>query len=390
MAIALLCVAAAIPVARFGIALAIYRGRPDLAASYAPFMSRALSGEAERVFGDGQDPERRKHAAELGLQALRRDSTNVSALATLGFVTDVAGDRTRARNLFINSERLSRRDLRTQLWLIEAEVARNDIPSVLRHYDTAMRTSPAARQTLFPILAGAITEPGIRTELVRRLAARPNWGESFLVHAAISGPDLGSAARLLQSSAAAKIDVPQQAWAALISRLVDATQYDQAWSTYQIVRRGASSLDFRFPDFRQQLDFTTPFDWVLNENSEVTAELNAGADGGLGISASATTGGDFVQQLQLLPPGRYALSGSVRYESGMPAVLPYWRISCLNGTELGRIALRPTASGRYSGEFSVPAACRAQVITLTLDPSSEGEAMSGIVHDVHVARLPKQ
>src|SRR3546814_9359723 len=94
------------------------------------------------------------------------------------------GDRAGGERLLAYSQTLSRRDLRTQLMAIELAVARDDIPSALRHYDIALRTKKNAPDLLFPVLTSALTNPTIRTELVKTLGGRPTWSHDFISHAA--------------------------------------------------------------------------------------------------------------------------------------------------------------------------------------------------------------
>src|SRR3546814_9998889 len=72
---------------------------------------------------------------------------------------------------------------------IELAVARDDIPSALRHYDIALRTKKNAPDLLFPVLTSALTNPTIRTELVKTLGGRPKWSNDFISHAARSDAD---------------------------------------------------------------------------------------------------------------------------------------------------------------------------------------------------------
>src|SRR3546814_17422634 len=82
------------------------------------------------------------------------------------------GDRAGGERLLAYSQTLSRRDLRTQLMAIELAVARDDIPSALRHYDIALRTKKNAPDLLFPVLTSALTNPTIRTEQTGRASCR--------------------------------------------------------------------------------------------------------------------------------------------------------------------------------------------------------------------------
>jgi len=136
---------------------ALRQVRPDLAHRIMPFDARANAGLAEQAsVRMAQDRAARATAAGLAREALSRDVTVVAAWRTLGLELETEGRRGDAERLIRFAERLSRRDLPTQLWLIEANVARNDIEGALAHYNIALRTSQAAADVLFPILVQAI------------------------------------------------------------------------------------------------------------------------------------------------------------------------------------------------------------------------------------------
>ena len=137
---------------------------------------------AQKLFAEQPTPDRSAPFVRLAQAALRQDPTAVSAVATLGLQTGLRGDVVHTRRLFDYAQRLSRRDIRTQLWAIEDAVARDDIPAALHHYDIALRTIPMASDLLFPILAGALDQSAIRTNIVLTLRQQPTpqWGPKFI------------------------------------------------------------------------------------------------------------------------------------------------------------------------------------------------------------------
>ena len=67
----------------------------------------------------------------------------VEAWRTLAIISTRPGQ---GEALFHFASSLSRRDVPTQLWLIEDAVRKNDIPGALSHYDAALRSSLASQQ----------------------------------------------------------------------------------------------------------------------------------------------------------------------------------------------------------------------------------------------------
>jgi hypothetical protein len=90
---------------------------------------------------------------------------------------------------------------------------------------------------------------------------------------------------------------------------------------------------------------------ILNE-AGVSVDINGG---GAQFAAPPVVGGPILQQVQLLPPGRYRLDGEVsdmEQSDGAPA---YWQLVCTSGRELGRVDL-PDAGGRavgFGGDLTV-------------------------------------
>lgn len=86
-----------------------------------------------------------------------------------------------------------------------------------------------------------------------------------------------------------------------------------------------------------------------------------------------------LQQSQLLPPGRYRLTGHSTAIEQVDTALPYWALSCQGGRELGRVEVpnSSVAGGVFSGTFNVPAGCPVQTLVLVARPSDAVSGLSG-------------
>lgn len=369
---ALLLAALAVFVARQGFAAAMRKAQPELALALAPFDSRSLSLVAERVLARRQDEAARARASRLARKALARDPTNVTAVTMIGFVAALEAKPDQARRLFDQAQRLSRRDLRTQIWFIEDAVGRGDVTSALRQYDTALRTSRVGREMLFPVLSTAIGEPQVRAAAAAVLRGRPPWADAFLYHAATLGPDPAALSDLVDR---ARHPLSPETHAELIRRLVVAERFDLAWGRYAAKRPGASRAAVRAGDFRQGQAVVTQFDWNAAAESGLSATLPDERASGLDVQATPGAGGLAVSQLQLLDPGRYRFIGRMRGLAGTVGEKPYWALSCVTGSkaQLGRVAL--TASDEraadFGGAFVVPAGCPAQSLQLIVPATDD-------------------
>lgn len=358
------------------IAYTMRAGATERAHALAPDDGRISALLSEQLAGPEATPAERVRADALARIALRQDPTAVSAVATLGINAAIRGDTPAARRFFAQADVLSRRDLRTRLWSIEDAVSRNDISSALRNYDIALRTSRIAPDLLFPVLAGAITTPEIRTGLVRILATRPLWGSQWLTYSSGNGPDATATAALFADLEHAKVPITYDARSALLRRLVGQGAINAAWRYYASFTPGVDRRRSRDPQFRAHHAIPAPFDWTVIEDNGVSASIQRGQDGGIfDFSVASGIGGAILQQMQLLPAGRYAIKGAVTGIDPNEPARPYWRLACTNGREVGRIDL--PAEGRFAGTFDVPAGCDTQYLTLVARPSTQVSGIAG-------------
>lgn len=136
--------------------------------------------------------------AERARLSLLHNPLSVTSLSILALQADASGaGLEHARPLMSAAERLSRRDLLMQLWLIEDRVRQEDVAGALRHYDRALSIYPEAEPLLFPILAGALDTPDIRKGLLGYVKARRPWVRSFLDFATGHAPPTALAELLI-------------------------------------------------------------------------------------------------------------------------------------------------------------------------------------------------
>ena len=372
------------------LAAAIRKGDPARAHALASGDAVAAASLAIRLSGPDATRATRLAADDLARAALRGDPTVVSGVATLGINTQIRGDVVGARRIFAYAQRLSRRELLTELWSIEDAVGRGDVREALRHYDIALRTSRQAPGVLFPVLASALGEAPIRTELTRTLASKPEWSQLFIPFVAGNGSDPGAVARLFTDLRRARVAVPEDASAVLISRLADAGQPELAWRYYAVIRPGALREGSRDPRFAASPAIPTIFDWVANTDGSVTASLQPARDGGtISFSVPTGVGGLLMRQVQMLPPADYRLVGHSAGVEGAPDTRPYWELACGGGAPLGRLVLPASAQagGQFSGTFRVPSGCAMQHLSLVARATDAPAGLSGQIDRVALTRI---
>lgn len=366
---------------------------PERAHALAPYDGRLTAHYAAKMSGPRVSPAQRAQADRLAREALSQDPTAVAAAVTLGLNAQLRGDAEAARRHFNYSNKLSRRDLTTRLWMVEDAVARDDVAGAVRNYDIALRTSRSAPVLLYPILASAISDPAIRAEVARTLTAQPPWGRWFIDFAGSEGPVPLASARLFQDLRRSGVPVPDSAQAALIGKLVEGKNYAAAWQYYASVRPRADRRVSRDARFTARLETPSSFDWrPLGNDSGLSAEMQQSQNGGtFYFRAPASVGGPLLEQLQLLPPGNYLLEGRSLDIEQADAARPYWILTCVDGRELGRVDVPNSteSGGRFRGYYTVPAGCPAQYLRFTARPSRAVDGLSGQIDQVLLRRADR-
>ena len=362
---------------------------PERAHALAPWDGRITALLSEKLSGPDATAADRRQADTLARLALRQDPTAVPAVATLGINAQVRGDTAAARRIFAYSEKLSRRDLRTRLWAIEDAVARNDVPGALRNYDIALRTSRIAPDLLFHIMAKAISDAEIRQALVATLAKQPAWTSQFTGYVAGHGPDPRNTASLFQALARHNIAPPPWGPGLLINRLLTEGHAIEAWQYYATITPGAERNRLRNPRFATASSNPTPFDWAPMTDNGVSASLQSNGDrnGLFDFAVPAGAGGPVLRQMQMLPPGRYLLTGVSQGITATGNAAPYWSLDCTDGRPLGKVRLPESSqdNGRFAGEFTLATGCSIQYLTFVVPDNTDMNGTSGQILQVQLS-----
>lgn len=374
----------------FSMAQVLVKVDPARAHALAPYDGRITARLAAKMAEPDPKPNLigSQHSDVFARQALGQDSTAVSAVSALGMNAQFRGDTVAARRFFSFAEKLSRRDLVTQLWAIEDAVSRGDIRGALRHYDVALRTKPALSDMLFPVLTAASAEPAVRAELVRTLSANPPWGDLFINHVAERGKDPRAVARLHQDLRRAGVNVPEGAQASAVATLLTTGDADEVWNHYSSLRQKVDRRRSRDARFAANFKRPSPLDWVAINDAGVNTAIEEGL---FDFSAPASVGGPLLQQVQVLPAGDYLLKGHSSGIDQIPEARPYWILTCSDGRELGRLDMPNSdqAGGNFSGIMRVPANCAIQTLTMMARPSEAVGGSSGRLDRVELTPVAR-
>ena len=365
---------------------------PELALRFQPFdaLAWAKAGEQTLLRADAR-PNMLSEVEALAHRSLRRDPTIVEAWRTLGMTAAGRGDPLRAALMMRFSNELSRRDLATQLWLIEECVQRNDIAGALRHYDAALRTSSESQEILLPILVAATGHNDIIPPLAALLYTRPPWATTFLERLAAAPPDPANLVRLLALSRNFGPD-GHAILATAMRSLAARGDFAHAWALYIALvgnRARTDRLLVRNGAFEEPNAYV-PFDWQLTSESGLSGDVVRANHGMRAqVTAASGSGGTAARQLLLVPPGEYVFSALAGPLGDTRPARIQWQIHCASGPQG---TLSQTAAGPVVAPvvmqigFRVPLDCPAQWLDLNILPDFEPEAVGAWVDNVQIHR----
>lgn len=363
-------------------ALVLGRSQPSIVLQWWPFDAGARAIAAARVLENPRPAQPAlAEATDNAQAALKREPLNVNAARTLGLLAAIEGNEHQANRLMRYSETLSRRDMPTQLWLIENHVQRNDIGGALLHYDRALRTSNNAKDLLFPILMDALASPDVRLALARLLAQRPPWWHDFAERLVAEGRSpiavetIVTALRLDPGDAGERGIV-----AGAVNRLIEVGSYERALRVYYRSTGGSENDLVRNGDFEAENRYA-PLDWVLGDAAGFAGIMESRGGGGSGRALffavqDGSSGGTIARQLLVLRPGAYRFSLLAGTIAGPIADRPRIILFCVRTNEAlldFRLPVSPAAGRQIAQDFTVGSSgCPAQwLIVHASDPADE-------------------
>jgi hypothetical protein len=355
--------------------LALALGLPSANAQAAIALSIATSRSPS--------PEQIARARALAQSALKREPVNVAATVALATLASLQNQKSLAERLFTYSERLSRHDSVTQLWMIERHADRGDVAGTLIHYDRLMTVKPRFRPTLIPILVQASSDPNVTRELATTLARRPIWWDEAIKPLIFQSPAPATTLPPVLQQLHLRVDNDQERFllTSAITRLASVGALKEAYALYlqsggtrlvgrDLIRNGGFEDASRLP----------PFDWDLHAEDGRTALIQPSQKGrgkSLFLYVDQDHQGEVARQLLLLGPGRYRLSarsgniGADQFEQ--PRVL----VSCVAQKSTSLADMRLPFSNETGlikqADFVVPPGCAAQWMALISGTTPEAQ-----------------
>lgn len=322
---------------------------------------------------------------------LRREPISVAAARVAALSAGAYGDGATSRRLLAYAEKLSRRDLGTQVGLIEYAAADGNLPVALRHYDTALRTGENAAQLLLPVLIEASHSPQVAEPLAQILSRQPRWRVRFAFSLVTSQPWAPTFTPLLT---AARLNIADPVEHDLLTRAVNGLVQQNAVANaarlYEQATGSRLANTVRNSDFSAE-DRVPPFDWNIADEPGLGAIKGpldtAPYRDALSLNADPGRSGVVASQLTMLRAGRYRIRFLVGATSSSDQ--PDVSLTC-NGANspLFRLAFPVTNKpSRVEANFTIPSDCHSQWLTIkaatSIDATREVAGTPWIT-DIHV------
>lgn len=293
-------------------------------------------------------------ASAYAASALRRDPTRAAAARILAMQALLQRNEARAIWLFDYSAAMSKRDLPTQLWFLEREVARNHVERALDRYGIILNVFPETKDTLFPILTAAMADPGLIRPIAQLAQRGGDWRSGFIYFVGEHARDPETAANFLMILAQLNAVLEMDQIHGPLWRLQNARNYAAAARLYRLidprwaVGDPASQVDGGFDRPRD----LAPFGWEINGD---LAWRGGRADNSANQALYANLEGGnaaWVARRQLvIPSGRYRLRGAFGVSEGEPRGA--FRLAFACGRESAPTSSASVPIAGRSGRFDI-------------------------------------
>lgn len=374
-----------------------HRRNPDMALRFTSDDAVALAGRADRrVAAAGPEGALDPEVLRLARLSLQRQALNPVALRLIGVNASVKGGFAAGRPAMRAANRLTRRDLATQFWLIEEAVSRNDVAGALGHYDHALRTRPGSQQLLFPVMTVAVEDPALWSAFARYVREPAPWLGDFARFAIRNSSRPAAIAQFLQQSGGLPHDTVFAALEGeLLKRLVEAGAFTEAARYYR-------SLNGANPAVLAEAGFTgasteerfAPLTWELFSVPGIASAFlrdEAGETIRLHATMEASTSSAIARRIIYVAPGRYRFRAVQRTAAAAEGASARWEIRC-GGDQGGDILWTKPAPLLLDGStvddvIAVPAGCGAITLRLIASAGTSPDGIEAIFGPVSLVQL---
>lgn len=323
---------------------------------------------------------------EAALQASLRAPLHEAPFAIAGARALRAGEGERAERLLTEARQRNPRSRVARFLLLERYVRTSRTREAAAEMAVLTRLMPEARRMLIAALADLAENAPRNSAIADVLRSDPAIQQDVLDHLAARHAPSGVLLHLAAGSTPSK----RASWPRLV--LSDLVERGDVYDAYEFWRRLAGVTTEPTPPTVYNSNFDElpappPFNWRFVDTETGTAQpLGAGA---LRVEHSGGARIPLASQLLLLPSGHYTLSFKAKDDAGGSGATFTWTLRCHRSNI--RLASVPVAASPVlpfsaDAEFTVPAGCSAQWLTLSGAPQPATEAVSATISDFIISR----
>jgi hypothetical protein len=384
IALGVLGLAGAVMAGQFSLAMATRLQNPAISLRFNANQPVALATLADGQLQGGSSAKSLGKAEAMALQALQAQPLNARAARVLAFAwKGLKKDDVKASQLITLAGQASRRDLGTQIFLIEQAAAADNIPKALTHYDIALRTDRKASPMLFPVLSAAMSQTEIRRDFAAIAKRQPKWLMDFYEFHARNSKDVMALAAVLPKRATA-VDAKRltRLQTALIDRIFELEGANAAFQFYAAMPFFDKNIAQSAAISEANIDGKAgPFAWrLINQNASganfVTAKKGAGQS--ISLFAAPGVNAAVAQKILYLPAGTYRISAAADLRALPRGSQISLILQCTAGAQMPILDL-PLSAAQNASTFAIGSDCAGQVLAIRiLGGNGSGDAQGAI------------
>lgn len=282
---------------------------------------------------------------------------NASLLSFYGFRAASSDKSVLASALMASADTVSRRDVFSQLWMIEQKSGADDVKGAVRHYNALLSVHPETHATLLPVLVSALVYPEVRDAIRPYLELGSRWSAPFL-DLSSQRAEVGQYRDLVEPIASSLTgEVYAVSNARIIYRILQSGLPSDAWKLFPLVAPNVDLAAFRaFAPSGANLDPKwQPLSWALGQSDDIAASVDG--DGAIDVSVAPTARGLIASRdVAVISSSTYVLGHRSMYEPGSPRASLRWSVFCVAQNEPQLIVDR-----------FVPAAANSKLVQLSVE-----------------------
>ena len=274
--------------------------------------------------------------AKAALESFVSRPLNASLLSFYGFRAASSDKSGLASALMASADTVSRRDVFSQLWMIEQKSGADDVKGAVRHYNALLSVHPETHATLLPVLVSALVYPEVRDAIRPYLELGSRWSAPFL-DLSSQRAEVGQYRDLVEPIASSLTgEVYAVSNARIIYRMFQSGLAGDAWKLFSLVAPNVDVGAFRaFAPGGTNLDPKwRPLSWTLGQSEDISASVDG--DGTIDVTVAPTARGLIASRdVAVISSSTYVLEHRSIYEPGSPRALLRWIVYCVtpDGTQ---------------------------------------------------------